>query len=503
MTSNEPNRDGGASVGGSPGPDIFNQRRYEWGILPKTAVAIAYVASMFMSAMDTHIVNVMIPTLSRKFHEPLSSVQWVSIGYILSLAIVIPASGWIGDRFGTKRTFLVALGIFTLASAACGQAASFQELVIFRILQGVGGGMLTPVGTAMLYRAYPPSERARMTRLLLVPILLGPVLAQPVGGYFVEYLSWRWAFYLNVPIGVVAFIISVLFLVEHRQPGMGRFDVPGFILSGAGLSLFLVGFSEGSISGWSSLIVVVGIPVSLVMLAVFIRHEIRQKTPLLRVGLVKDRIFRATNVVNGLNTFAFAGLLFLAPIFLQEGKGETPLAAGLTTFATAVGVIVGTQTLGRLYHVTGPRRMATLGSVGLAIMLSTFFAVGSGTNLWFVRLLLFSAGLCNSATAMAVQTSMFSTISVKDTGSGASLFSAARQSATAIGVATLTTVITLGSHPFNVITSFHLAFLAAATFSLLAGLASVLLIHDSDAANTMKSKNTRAEMTAAAVEAVE
>ena len=158
--------------------------------------------------MDNHIVNVALPTLSRDFHASIASVQWTVIAYVLSLAIWIPASGWIGDRIGTKRTFLIALTLFTIASAACGQARNLPELIAARALQGTGGGMLTPSATAMLWRAYPPAQRARLARLLILPILVAPAVAPVLGGLLIEKLSWRWAFYVNLPFGVAAVIFS-------------------------------------------------------------------------------------------------------------------------------------------------------------------------------------------------------------------------------------------------------------------------------------------------------
>jgi EmrB/QacA subfamily drug resistance transporter len=453
-------------------------------LTPKVAVAITYVASLFMSAMDNHIVNVMIPTLSRQFHSPLASVQWTTLGYVLSLAVFIPASGWFGDRYGTKRIFLVALATFTLASAACGQAHSLVELISARIVQGAGGGMLTPVATAMLYRAYPPSERARMTRILVVPVLLGPILAQPIGGLLVTKASWRWAFYLNVPIGIAAFVISLIYLVEHRDASRGRFDVPGFVLSGGGLSALLYAISEGALRGWGSADVIVTGLIGIVALAVFVRVELRQTHPLLNVGLMSDRIFRATNIVNSFNTIAFGGLLFLAPLFLQEAEGQTALDSGLTTFFTAVGVMCSSQTIGRIYPRVGPRRMTAISQFSFAAMLCSFLFVGEGINLWIVRGLLFLCGACNSGTQIAVQTSMFSTISSADTGSGAAIFNAARQSATAIGVSIFTVVIS--SVHSSRLAAFHVTFLVAAGFCLLAAVSALGLIHDSDAAATMR-----------------
>jgi EmrB/QacA subfamily drug resistance transporter len=451
---------------------------------PKSAVAITYVASLFMSAMDNHIVNVMIPTLSRQFRSPLASVQWTTIGYVLSLAVFIPASGWFGDRFGTKRIFLIALFTFTLASAACGQAHSLVELVISRIVQGAGGGMLTPVATAMLYRAYPPSERARMTRLLVVPVLLGPILAQPIGGLLVTKASWRWAFYLNVPIGIAAFLVSLAYLVEHREPSRGRFDVPGFVLSGGGLSALLYAISEGALRGWGSMTVIATGLIGIAALGAFVRVEQRQAHPILNVRLMSDRIFRATNVANTFNTIAFGGLLFLAPLFLQEAEGQSALDSGLTTFFTACGVMCASQTIGRLYPRIGPRRMTVVSQLSFAAMLCSFLFVGAGVNLWIVRLLLFLAGACNSGTQIALQTSMFSTISAVDTGSGAAIFNAARQSATAIGVSIFTVVIS--SVHSSRLAAFHVTFSVAAGICVLAAISAQWLIHDSDAAATMQ-----------------
>src|ERR1700729_2787948 len=207
------------------------------------AIAVAYVAAIFMTAIDMQIVNVALPTLSREFDAPLSDVQWTVIAYLLTLAIVIPASGWIGDRVGTKRTFIFALALFTAASALCGAANTLPELIAARALQGIGGGMLTPTGTAMLYRAYGPDQRARVARTLILPIL---------GGVVTQTLSWRWVFLINVPVGIVVLAFAYLYLPEHREAPSGRLDVRGMLLSGVGLSALMYAISEGSVVGWAA-----------------------------------------------------------------------------------------------------------------------------------------------------------------------------------------------------------------------------------------------------------
>ena len=169
------------------------------------------------------------------------------IAYLLTLAVVIPASGWIGDRVGTKRTFLFALALFTVASALCGLADNLPELIAARALQGVGGGMLTPTGTAMLYRAYGPEQRAKVARTLILPILVGPAAAPVLGGVLTQTLSWRWVFLINVPIGIVMVVFAYLYLPEHQPSPNGRLDIRGMLLSGLGLSALLYAISEGSV----------------------------------------------------------------------------------------------------------------------------------------------------------------------------------------------------------------------------------------------------------------
>ena len=211
----------------------------------KWIVAVVYVCGISLDILDMTMVNVALPEIGREFHASTASLEWIVLGYLLSLAVFIPASGWIGDRFGTRRVFLFAVAMFTFASALCGQAQSLGQLVAFRVLQGVGGGMLVPVGAAMLFRAFPPIERAKAATVLFAGAstvgALGPVL----GGWLVTNVSWRWIFYVNLPVGLLGFTIAFLFLREEREGIAGKFDLPGFVLSGAGLALVLYALSHG------------------------------------------------------------------------------------------------------------------------------------------------------------------------------------------------------------------------------------------------------------------
>jgi EmrB/QacA subfamily drug resistance transporter len=450
------------------------------------AVIVAYVSGVFMAAMDQHIVNVALPTLSRDFGASIANVDWTVLGYVLSLAVFIPASGWIGDRVGTKRTFLAALAIFTLASAACGAAQSLGELIAARVCQGVGGGLLVPSGTAMLFRAYPPHRRARVTRTLLLPIIIAPASAPIIGGIFTEDASWRWVFLVNVPVGVLVFAFCAVTLVEHREATRGRFDLFGFLLGGGGLALVLYALNEGPVYGWSSVQIVVSAVAGTAALVAFLRSEYRSSNPLLNLRLLHDRLFRSTVMVFVLTSGAFLGTLYLTPIFLQEVAGYSPIASGTTTFMEAIGVAVASQSVGRLYPLLGPRRMAATGAFLLAGLLLCFQFVDAGTNPWLVRGLMFLLGAANSAPFLAVQTAMFTTIPAADLGHASAIYNTARQTSVAVVVAILSVIV--ASVAGARVDAFHGAYLALVGFAAVGAVAALALIRTRDAAATMTTR---------------
>ncbi|HEX3833114.1 MAG TPA: DHA2 family efflux MFS transporter permease subunit [Solirubrobacteraceae bacterium] len=468
---------------GEPERPPSGRRSGRWHPKPSTAAAIAYVSGMFMATMDMHIINVALPSLGRAFGAPISDVQWTVIAYLLTLAVVIPASGWIGDRIGTKRTFLFALVVFTVASALCGAAQSLGELIAARALQGIGGGMLTPTATAMLYRAYGPEQRARVARTVIVPVLLGPGIAPVLGGALTQTLSWRWVFFVNIPVGLATLAFAHRFLREYRGDSRGRLDWRGLILSGVSLSALMYAVSEGSVRGWSSPeILVTGIG-GVWGLLLFARQALHRTDPILRLGLLRDRLFRATNIVFPFTTGPFLGSLYLTPIFLQEVLHQSPLGSGTTTFVEAIGVIVAAQTLGRLYPRLGPRIMAGIGSAGLAIYMGLFLLIDAHTNLWLVRALMFYGGACNSGTFLSLQSSMFTTISSEDTGHASAIYNTQRQSSIAINIAVLTTVVTgVGG---GGLAAFHGAYLAGTIISVVGAVLAWTLIRTEDARSTM------------------
>ncbi len=464
-------------------------------ISQKVAVGVVFVAAMFMSIMDATIVNVALPTIGRDFKVSVTAVDTISIAFLVSLAVFIPASGWLGDRLGGRRVLLAAIAVFTAASALCGLASSLGELVAFRILQGAGGGMLAPVGMAMLYRAFPPEERIRAAAILTVPTTFAPALGPVIGGLLVTDLSWRWVFYVNLPIGAAAFAFGAIFLERSAQARPGRFDLAGFLLSGLGLGLVMYGVSEGPDLGWRQTEVLATIAAGAVLLAAMVIVELRLAAPMVDLRLLGNRLFRSGSGVIVLASIAFLGTLYAISLYYQDGRGLSALGSGLSTFPEALGVMGGAQLASRvLYPRLGPRRHISIGLVGTAVSIALLALMGPQTSLWWARLLMVTLGLSMGQVFVPVQAAAFATITPAATGRAATMFNAVRQLGGAVGVAVLTTAIVLvgpvhlvAGHAVANLAAYRMAFLAAAAICLSA-VPCALSIRDADAASTIPAR---------------
>lgn len=457
--------------------------------LPKVAVSVVFVLAMFMSIMDIAIVNVALPSIGRDLDVGPTSVDAVSIGYLVSLAVVIPASGWAGDRFGARRTLLTAVVVFTIASALCGLAQTFGQLVGFRVLQGIGGGMLAPVGMSMLYRTFPPSERVRVASLLTVPTAFAPAIGPVLGGVLVDGLDWRWVFLVNLPVGAFALAYGLVFLSDTELPPAGRFDVPGFLLSGAGFAALMYGVSEGAGKGWSSGPILSALIVGTVLLIALVLTQLRTAEPLLNLRLYGGRLFRSASLAVFLAVAAFLGMLYLTALYFQNGLGLSALNSGLSTAPEAIGVMCGAQVASRvLYRRFGPRRLMAGGLSAVAVLLLLMTQMDGGADLWATRGIMFLLGFAMAHNFVASQAAGFAQVSSADTGRASSMFNATRQLGSAVGVAVLTTVLTAAgvadAEPGDV-HAYHVAFAVAAGLALLAALAA-WTIHDEDAASTFQ-----------------
>jgi EmrB/QacA subfamily drug resistance transporter len=454
----------------------------------KVAVSVVFVAAMFVNLLDITIVNVALPKIASGFEVSVASTATISVGYLVSLAVFIPVSGWLGDRFGGKRVLLFALAVFTGASALCGFATSLGELVFFRVLQGVGGGLLTPVGMAMLYRTFPPAERMRASKILTVPTTLAPALGPVLGGVLVDSLSWRWIFFVNVPIGIAAFAFGLVFLGEQLQHEPGRFDLAGFLLAAAGFSGVMYALSEGSGHGWTSPEIVASGLLGLALVAALVVVELRAPQPMLNFRLYGNRLFRTGNAITLISSAGFLGSLYLFPLLLQDGMHLSALESGLNTFPEAFGVMVAAQIISRVYHYVGPRRLIAGGAIAVPAIITYLGTVGPDSNMWVVRVAMFGLGFCMAHIFMPTQTAAFATISSADTGRGSTLYNAVRQLGSALGIAVLGTVLAgVGtSKPSGApnLAAYHTGFFVAAGLVLTA-VVFALLVRDREAASTM------------------
>ena len=416
--------------------------RFVTGASYERQVLVVYIVAIFMTVIDGTMVNVALPTMADEFGVRASDAEWIAVGYLLAVATVIPAAGWLGDRFGTKRVFLVSLAAFTIVSVACGSARSLDQLVVFRVLQGLGGGLMTPVGAAMLYRAFPMSRRATAATAVLSVAVIAPAAGPLVGGILVDQASWRWIFLINLPIGAIGLLLASASLREEVHADAGRLDLIGLVLTGGSIALLLYTMSIGPEQGWGSGRVLALGAIGAVGLVAAVAHELRVEQPALLLRLFGDHLFRTVNGSAALIYAGFFGLIFVLPIYLQSLRGYSAFESGLASAPQALGVFVVSNLAGqRAYRAIGPRRLMAVGTTLAAGITCGFAGLGLTTPLWIVGVLSLARGLAMGLVFVSIQTAVYATTSHADTGRATSLFNTQRQISYALGTALGATVL--------------------------------------------------------------
>lgn len=447
----------------------------------KVVVSIVYVIAMFMAAMDATIVNVALVTISKEFQVPSSAIGTINIGYLVSLATFLPVSGWMGDRFGSKRIFLLAFGVFTVASALCGTADSLMTLNLFRLLQGAGAGLLTPIGMALLLRAFQPSERLKITKKLIIPIALAPAMGPILGGFLVDFASWRWIFYVNLPVGMMCLLFGCAFLKEHKEAGHKRFDLLGFLLSVIGFPMVMYALIQVPARGWSSPEIMGLVLGGALLLSIFVYRELHVDQPMMNVRLFSDRLFRTMGLISLFIAAGLQGMIYVFPLMYQDAIQASALDAGLTTFPEALGLMISSQFVPWFYSRLGPRRMIIIALLCSVVLFGFISFVQKDTDPWLIRALLFGSGFFLGNAVGAVQTSAFYTISPSSMGQASTLFHVQNRLGSALGVALLTSILTSVGTAYLALLAYRSALLCSAGF-LLAALLFALTIRDDEVA---------------------
>src|SRR5919204_4436389 len=376
------------------------------------ALGAVVVLGTFMTVLDLTVVNVAVPTLGRDFTTSISTIQWVLTGYMLAFASVIPLTGWASERFGAKRVWLFSLLLFMLGSVLAGAAWSVGVLVGFRVLQGLGAGMLLPVGQTMLAQAAGPERMGRVMSVVFVPGLLAPALGPVLGGLIVGHASWRWIFFINLPVGVAAVGLSQRLLPEAKPQLGQRLDLRGLVLLSPGIAILLYGVTEvGNRGGFGSVRTDAALAVGLALVALFVWHGIvRGKDALIDLSLFRRRGFAAATAMNFLLPIALFGALILLPLYYQLVRRESPLDVGLLLIPQGLGAAVAMPIAGRLTDQLGARPVVVAGLLVAVLGTLAYTGVGPNTPYAYLAAALFVLGLGIGSTIMPSMAAAFQTL---------------------------------------------------------------------------------------------
>ena len=402
-----------------------------------------FVLGAIMTVLDLTIVNVAVPTIGRELSASISSIQWVMTGYMLAFASVIPMTGWASERFGAKRVWLVSLVLFVLGSILAGAAWSIGSLIGFRVLQGIGAGMIIPVGQTILAQAAGPQRMGRVMSLVGVPMLLGPILGNVIGGAIVDQVSWRWIFYINVPVGVAAVIAAQRLLPEARPQLRQRLDVRGLALLSPGIALFLYAMTEaGAHGGVGSRRTIAAAALGLALVALFARHaSAGGASALIDLSLFRRRGFAAAAALNFLLVGALFGSLLLLPLYYQLVRQESPLHVGLLLVPQGVGAALAMPLAGWLTDKIGARLVVSVGVAIAVIGTLAYTQVGGDTRYLYLSFALFVLGLGIGSTIAPSMAAAFQAVAREETPRATSALNVIQRIAGAIGTALLAIVL--------------------------------------------------------------
>ncbi len=402
-------------------------------------VAIGY----FMQTLDTTIVNTAIPSIAKSLHESPLQMQSVVVSYTLVMAVLILISGWLADKFGTRKVYLISLLLFTLGSFFCANSKTLTELIISRVIQGMGGAMLQPVGRLAVLRAYPHEKFLKAISFVTIPALIGPLLGPALGGWLSQTFSWHWIFLINIPVGIVGFILCFIYMDDYRIPKTGSFDILGFIMIASGMVTISYALDGIVALGMRRATAILFAIIGLIFLSCYWLYAVYKKEPLFSFNLFKVRTFKVGILGNFFSRLGSNGLPFLLPLFFQVGLGFSPIKSGLMMLPAAISGIMMKKVGVDLINKIGYRNTLLINTITLGITLASFSLVSNATPLWVISIMLFIFGGINSLQFSAMNSITLKDLGTRQASSGNSLLSMIMIFAMSLGVALSAALLTM------------------------------------------------------------
>ena len=444
--------------------DFVVNRSRKLRLLIPVIVAFAFL----MEQLDSTIVTTAIPDMAQSLAVPPLQLNLAITSYILSLAVFIPVSGWIADRFGARRVFAVALLIFTIASALCGLANSLPVLIATRVLQGFGGAMMTPVGRLILLRSFPRKELVTAMTYMFVPAIIGPTIGPLLGGVLTTYANWRWIFYVNVPIGVLGILLALRFVQETPVEATPPFDIPGFLLCGAGLAMLQFALENVAHPVIARPFVLLFAGAAVALLLVYRRYAARHDDPALDLSLFGIRTFRVSTIAGGVSRIGVNAVPFMLPLMFQIGFGLNPVQSGSLTFVVSLGALAVRPISLRLLRGMGFRNLLAANGVLCAIVIAGFALTTAETPHWLVLLHVAFFGVTRSIQFMTTNTLTYADAPASKLSRATSLGGVIQQLTVSFGVSIAAVLLALIAGPEHLpsVSDFHHASLLVALLTL-------------------------------------
>jgi EmrB/QacA subfamily drug resistance transporter len=397
-------------------------------------VPLIVACALFMENLDATVLSTALPAIAHDLHQSPIQLKLALTSYLLTLAVFIPASGWVADRFGTRIVFRLAILIFALGSALCGFAGSIQALVAARALQGIGGAMMVPVGRLVILRTIPRSEFVGALAWLTIPALMGPVIGPPVGGFITTYFTWRWIFWINLPMAALGIALATLYIPNVRGETVSRFDYIGFILSGVGLAALVSASATLDINGFPPALVISLFLVGSALVTLYVFHARRAEAPIVDLKLLRFSTFRSGIVGGSFFRLGVGAMPLLLPLLFQLGFGMTPLNSGLLTFVTALGAIGMKTAAGTILKRFGFRNLLLVNAIASGVFIAAPAFFTARTPISILLAVLFVGGFFRSLQFTCINAISYAEVDQRDMSQATSFTSVFQQIALSFGI---------------------------------------------------------------------